>query len=66
MTSPVQSPCIGVCRVDAEQVCVGCGRHIDEVMIWPRAGDSIRRRICDNARQRLAVRAAVKPPPESR
>jgi predicted Fe-S protein YdhL (DUF1289 family) len=25
------SPCVGVCRLDAHQVCVGCGRHIVEI-----------------------------------
>lgn len=25
------SPCVGVCRLDSAQVCVGCGRHIVEI-----------------------------------
>jgi predicted Fe-S protein YdhL (DUF1289 family) len=30
----VESPCIKVCVLDGEQVCVGCGRHIDEIATW--------------------------------
>jgi predicted Fe-S protein YdhL (DUF1289 family) len=25
------SPCIGVCRLESAQVCIGCGRHIVEI-----------------------------------
>jgi predicted Fe-S protein YdhL (DUF1289 family) len=28
---PKASPCVGVCRLDAQQVCIGCGRHIVEI-----------------------------------
>jgi predicted Fe-S protein YdhL (DUF1289 family) len=31
--SPIESPCIAVCRMDNE-VCVGCGRTVDEVVNW--------------------------------
>jgi len=27
----VASPCVGVCRLDTQQVCIGCGRHIVEI-----------------------------------
>jgi predicted Fe-S protein YdhL (DUF1289 family) len=31
--SPIESPCISVCRYDNE-VCRGCGRTVDEVVGW--------------------------------
>ncbi len=32
----VPSPCINVCQVDdAEDLCIGCYRHIDEIRDWP-------------------------------
>ena len=31
--SPIESPCISVCRMDNE-VCVGCGRTVEEVVEW--------------------------------
>jgi len=31
--SPIESPCISVCRYDNE-VCAGCGRTVDEIVGW--------------------------------
>jgi len=31
--SPIESPCISVCRFDNE-VCVGCSRTVDEIVNW--------------------------------
>ena len=31
--SPIESPCISVCRYDNE-VCRGCGRTVDEIVNW--------------------------------
>ena len=31
--SPIESPCISVCRYENE-VCVGCGRTVDDVVNW--------------------------------
>lgn len=33
MTKEVESPCISVCRYK-DEVCVGCGRTVDEVREW--------------------------------
>ncbi|WP_425517668.1 DUF1289 domain-containing protein [Stenotrophomonas geniculata] len=30
----VASPCIGVCTLDPDRQCTGCGRHIDEIARW--------------------------------
>jgi predicted Fe-S protein YdhL (DUF1289 family) len=32
-SSPIESPCISVCRYENE-VCAGCGRTVDEVVGW--------------------------------
>ena len=26
------SPCIGICTMDEDEVCIGCHRHIDEII----------------------------------
>ncbi len=31
--SPIESPCISVCRMENE-VCVGCGRTVDDIVNW--------------------------------
>ena len=37
--SQIESPCIGVCRLENE-VCVGCGRTTDEVVGWYDMSDA--------------------------
>ena len=50
----VQSPCIDICTLDRDEVCIGCGRHIDEVVAWGTAPDELKRRILEAAERRLA------------
>ncbi len=44
MTTPVPSPCIDVCRMDARSgLCEGCLRTIDEITVWSRLADADKR-----------------------
>jgi predicted Fe-S protein YdhL (DUF1289 family) len=44
--SPVPSPCISVCQIDAATgLCAGCLRTIDEIATWSALGDEARRRV---------------------
>ncbi|MCK8787761.1 DUF1289 domain-containing protein [Roseomonas sp. NAR14] len=53
---PVPSPCVGHCRPDDAEVCLGCGRTIDEVAAWPKADAAERRAIRARAASRRAIR----------
>jgi predicted Fe-S protein YdhL (DUF1289 family) len=58
------SPCLRLCRLDGE-VCLGCGRRIDEIVAWPTASAAARHAILLMARARLAAipdRSGVKEP----
>jgi uncharacterized protein len=50
----VPSPCINVCTLDDDEICVGCGRHIGEIAAWGGAAPAVRLRIVAAARERLA------------
>jgi predicted Fe-S protein YdhL (DUF1289 family) len=50
----VPSPCIKVCVLGGDQVCLGCGRHIDEIAAWGSAAPALKLRIVAAARERLA------------
>ena len=39
------SPCVDICRLDAQGLCVGCRRTIEEIAEWPRASEARRREI---------------------
>ena len=42
--SDVPSPCISICRIDAESgFCEGCLRTIDETAAWSRMSDADKR-----------------------
>jgi predicted Fe-S protein YdhL (DUF1289 family) len=41
----VPSPCVDICRLDAQGLCVGCRRTIDEIAEWSRASEARRREI---------------------
>jgi predicted Fe-S protein YdhL (DUF1289 family) len=41
----VPSPCIDICRLDSQGLCIGCRRTIDEITEWSRASAARRREI---------------------
>jgi hypothetical protein len=50
----VASPCRDICQLDARQVCVGCGRTLQEIAEWSRASAERRRQIVAAALLRQA------------
>jgi predicted Fe-S protein YdhL (DUF1289 family) len=54
----VQSPCVRNCCLDEDDVCLGCGRSLQEILRWNEAGDEERRTVLENCRRRLEARAA--------
>ena len=49
-----RSPCTNVCRLNDAQVCVGCGRYIDEIIDWAGASERRKHEIIAAARRRLS------------
>jgi hypothetical protein len=42
MPKAVPSPCVDICRLNAEGLCVGCRRTLGEISEWPHASDARR------------------------
>jgi uncharacterized protein len=56
----VPSPCIRLCLLNTQQICTGCGRHIDEIAVWSGAGPERRRQIrAESARLLAALQGAA-------
>jgi len=55
ISNAVPSPCVSLCRLDEERVCVGCFRHVDDIREWRSADDQRRRDIRVQAEQRKAA-----------
>jgi hypothetical protein len=44
LQAPVASPCIGVCRIDAQSGwCTGCFRTLDEIGAWSKLDEADQR-----------------------
>jgi predicted Fe-S protein YdhL (DUF1289 family) len=55
-----RSPCISVCLLDEENVCVGCYRSADEITDWFMADSESRREILQRVRARREADSRIK------
>ena len=51
-TKPVKSPCIEVCSLNNEDVCIGCYRSAKEIIEWFSAPNERKREILAEIDQR--------------
>lgn len=54
----VESPCIRNCCLNEMDVCLGCFRHVDEIIEWGSAESKRRECILNNAKKRKAEHLA--------
>ncbi len=50
--SEVRSPCVSICVLNPDDVCVGCYRTADEITDWFTLGDDKKREIIALANER--------------
>jgi len=55
---PLASPCVRTCCLDDDNVCIGCGRALQEIVAWSSASPAAKIAILERSRERMAVRAA--------
>lgn len=55
LTKP-QSPCISICTLDEEDMCMGCLRTLDEIVDWTMLSDDEKRSVLDNVAERGRLR----------
>jgi predicted Fe-S protein YdhL (DUF1289 family) len=62
--APVPSPCINVCRMDAQSgLCVGCLRTLEEIAAWGTLGEEAKRTVWAVIEQRRTTSPAFALPP---
>jgi len=49
----VESPCVRNCCLDKKDVCLGCGRTVEEIMCWSDADDKEKLKILAVAEKRM-------------
>jgi len=42
---PVASPCVQVCALDDDDICIGCQRNVVEITRWSRMDNAERRQV---------------------
>ncbi|HAO25688.1 MULTISPECIES: DUF1289 domain-containing protein [unclassified Methylophaga] len=53
------SPCIGKCGLDAQDVCRGCFRTMDEILRWENMSEADKQSTVVNCKTRRQMRAHV-------
>lgn len=49
---PVKSPCVQVCALDEQDICIGCQRSAAEITAWGRMDNAERREVLARCLQR--------------
>ena len=52
--SKPQSPCISICTLDEQDMCMGCYRTLDEIVDWTMMSDDEKRVVLANVAERSA------------
>lgn len=54
--TPIESPCIGYCCLDEDNVCLGCFRSLSEIKEWSSADPQELKNILNNAERRKEIK----------
>jgi predicted Fe-S protein YdhL (DUF1289 family) len=52
LNRPTNSPCIRNCCLDHQDICLGCYRHIDEIINWTKQSPSQQQAILKQCEER--------------
>jgi len=55
-----RSPCTGVCTLDDDRICIGCGRTIDEIVAWSRLSVQEQWQVIEQSAQRCYEKRAAR------
>jgi uncharacterized protein len=61
----VRSPCVAICELNADDICIGCGRSRAEITDWARLDADGKRAVnvrAEQRRQELNTTAATRRP----
>lgn len=55
---PLVSPCVSICSLDEEDICIGCFRSADEIMGWGTMDEEGKRQVYRNMAERTGAKGA--------
>lgn len=56
---PVASPCVQICALDDEDICIGCQRSAAEITHWSRMADGERRQVLVRCHERAEAKGVL-------
>ena len=56
---PVASPCVNICALDDDDICIGCQRTVDEITRWSRMDNAERRVVLGLCHERAVAAGLV-------
>ncbi|OEC37427.1 hypothetical protein SAMN05216600_102418 [Pseudomonas cuatrocienegasensis] len=56
---PVASPCVHVCALDEDDICIGCQRNVAEITRWGRMDNPERREVLQRCHQRAEAKGIL-------
>ena len=52
----IASPCVKNCCLDKKDICLGCGRSVEEIIRWGDASDIEKKYILTESKKRIGKR----------
>lgn len=52
----IASPCVRNCCLDQQDICLGCNRHIEEIMAWRQLDNQAKKNVLMQCQQRQQQR----------
>ncbi len=56
---PVASPCVQVCALDEDDICIGCQRNVAEIRRWSRMDNAERRQVLLHCHRRAKAKGVL-------
>ncbi|PAU61333.1 DUF1289 domain-containing protein [Pseudomonas indica] len=56
---PVASPCVHVCALDDDDICIGCQRTMAEITRWGRMDNDERRQVLVRCHERARIKGQL-------
>lgn len=56
---PVASPCVQVCALDDDDICIGCQRNVAEITRWARMDTAERRQVLMLCHERAKAKGVL-------
>ncbi|MDP2559720.1 DUF1289 domain-containing protein [Psychrobium sp. 1_MG-2023] len=59
--NPLRSPCVALCKLNEDDICVGCHRTVQEIVNWSSSTDKEKKKILERIEQYKVEALATAP-----